>query len=56
MCFDSGTVLLTVRASDPSLKFAADGSVNSLLAADLVSRQAVVAAEVEVEAKKLAAD
>jgi hypothetical protein len=56
MCFDSGTVLLTVRASDPSLNLAVDGSAGSLLAADLVSRQVVVAAEVEVVAKKLAAD
>jgi hypothetical protein len=56
MCLDSGTVLLTVRASDPPRNLAADESVGSLLAADLVSRQAVVAAKVEVVAKKLAAD
>jgi hypothetical protein len=48
MCFDSGTVLLTVRASDPSLKSHCFGP--------LVSKQAVVAAGVEAVAKKLAAD
>jgi hypothetical protein len=41
MCFDSGTVPL-----------AADKSNGSLLAADLVNRQVVVAAEVEAMAKK----
>jgi hypothetical protein len=56
MCFESGTVLLTMRASIPPLNLAANESVGSLLAANLVNRQVVVVAEVEDVAKKPVAD
>jgi hypothetical protein len=49
MCFDSGTVLLTVRASDSSLKSLRGESVGSLLAAELV----VLVVAVEAVARKL---
>jgi hypothetical protein len=42
MCFDSGTVLLTVRASDSSLKSRVGGCAGSLLAVDLVAAVVVV--------------
>jgi hypothetical protein len=47
MCFDSGTVLLTVRASDSSLKSREGECADSLLAAELV----VLVVAVEAVAK-----
>jgi hypothetical protein len=47
MCFDSGTVLLTVRASDSSLKSRWCEYADSLLAAGLVA----LVVEVEAVAK-----
>ena len=49
MCFDSGTVLLTVRASDSSLSPSGGESAGSLLAAELV----VLVVVVEAVARKL---
>jgi hypothetical protein len=52
MCFDSGTVLLTVRASDSSLIHVAVGSAGALLAASFRNKQVAVVEAVGVEAKK----
>jgi hypothetical protein len=49
MCFDSGTVLLTVRASDSSLSPSGGESAGSLLAVELV----VLVVAVEAVARKL---
>jgi hypothetical protein len=50
MCFDSGTVLLTVRALDSSLNSVAVESADALLAAGFRNRTVVVVAEAGVVA------
>jgi hypothetical protein len=52
MCFDSGTVLLTVRASKSSSPGVGDYA-SSLLAADLGNMRVVLVVEVEAGAKML---
>jgi hypothetical protein len=52
MCFDSGTVLLTVRASDSSLTPVVVGCVGALLAAGFGNRLVVVVVGVGAVARK----
>jgi hypothetical protein len=53
MCFDSGTVLLTVRASDCSLRSHCWCCAGSLLAAGLGDKQVALVVEVGVVSKML---
>jgi hypothetical protein len=52
MCFDSGTVLLTVRASDSSLNSLCCWVCSALLVAGFGSRSVVVVVGVGVVARK----
>jgi hypothetical protein len=52
MCFDSGIVLLTLRASDSSLNSCVVESADALLAAGFGNRSVVVVAEAGVVARR----